>query len=309
MRTAFECPVCKKEDWRVTRKFDLYKPSLPRLILYKTTLLCKKALVVTSLNTRICKNITLQNLNLTKIRILRTQVLRSWFPNSSSKLLIQTVCCQECGFVSYSPRPDAADLDFAFEFMANKYPYSYFADEEETVKGDLDRANKIYSRLEKYIDKERQQVLDVGGGNGRLLSTFMQKEHSCYIVDYWSPLPGIKKLGNTIDDISNNIKFDIIMCNHVLEHLAEPAREIKKFTKHLSDNGLIYIEVPMQVTADTTSNNGYVPCVHINFFTLNSIKELFINQNFKVIDLCELYDGYGAEKIKIIYLCATHNEK
>ena len=98
-----------------------------------------------------------------------------------------------------------------------------------TVRWDRQRSEHIYRAVARGL-RDRQngatlRILDFGGGDGKLLSGFRRRGHDCYLVDYnLQPLTGIEKLGDTLDDLDDGETFDVVLCSHVLEHVAESLR-------------------------------------------------------------------------------------
>lgn len=43
-----------------------------------------------------------------------------------------------------------------------------------------------------------------------------------------------------------NIKFDLIYCRHMLEHVRNPEKAIEEFYKCLNENGILFIVIPLQ---------------------------------------------------------------
>ena len=68
---------------------------------------------------------------------------------------------------------------------------------------------------------------------------------------------GIK---NSIDiqkiDRRNN-SYDVVLCNHVLEHVKDDVSAIKELFRILKSNGMIFITVPDPVTFRKTNDWGY----------------------------------------------------
>nr|VFJ68508.1 MAG: Methyltransferase domain-containing protein [Candidatus Kentron sp. FM]VFJ71901.1 MAG: Methyltransferase domain-containing protein [Candidatus Kentron sp. FM]VFK10579.1 MAG: Methyltransferase domain-containing protein [Candidatus Kentron sp. FM] len=50
--------------------------------------------------------------------------------------------------------------------------------------------------------------------------------------------------GATERDLSPGERFDFIVCSHVIEHVADPVGVLATLSGHLSDGGLMYVEVP-----------------------------------------------------------------
>ena len=99
-------------------------------------------------------------------------------------------------------------------------------------------------------------------------------------------MPGVNKIANTIDELASDEKFDLIICGHVMEHVAQPLDVVKKLISHLSDNGHLFIEVPMEVWKKPPLHRE--PVTHINFFTPASLHNLLLESGVEVKE-CKLY--------------------
>ncbi len=77
---------------------------------------------------------------------------------------------------------------------------------------------------------------------------YIEENHSCYIVDYnQNPIPGVTRLGDDIQHIGNPPPFDVILCSHVLEHVAGLRELLTQLRQRLAPNGIIYAEVPSEM--------------------------------------------------------------
>jgi len=139
---------------------------------------------------------------------------------------------------------------------------------------ELKRARALYEQIADQIDiGDVKNVLDYGGGDGRLMQDFVRVGKSCFNIDYnRNSVTGVEKLGDTLDSLEPARQFDLIICSHVLEHVAEPLAVVKELSQHLTGNGWIYIEVPMEVWKAPPLHPE--PVTHINFFTPNSLRNL-----------------------------------
>jgi 2-polyprenyl-3-methyl-5-hydroxy-6-metoxy-1,4-benzoquinol methylase len=102
----------------------------------------------------------------------------------------------------------------------------------------------------------------------------------------------INLINKTLLDFSyeNHDKFDIISFFGVLEHIPDPARELKLSNKLLKKNGLVAFSVPhynsvSSYTQILTQNpdRHLLPYLHIMLFTLNSAKYLLKKSGFRPI--------------------------
>lgn len=200
----------------------------------------------------------------TEARRLQYSVLLDvWFP-SQPEVTLQGISCVRCGFIAYSPRPDEED-------MVAKYlsPGSMPADPSSTRLGvymDERRAMRGYLAVTRNLRRSGGSVLDIGGADGKLLRPFMDQGFDCYVVDYDpSPICGVTRLGSTINDLPPTSRFDVILCNHLLEHIVNPLGLLKALTNHIAAGGVLHVEVPDEVW-------GGLPLpreasIHLNYFT------------------------------------------
>jgi SAM-dependent methyltransferase len=116
-------------------------------------------------------------------------------------------------------------------------------------------------------------ILDFGGGKGRLLYSFVEAGFRCGVLDYVdSVIPGVDYLGRELADLPADARFHMIICSHVIEHLAEPKLAIEALRDRLEDNGRLYIEVPLEIWKRAPPSMD--PVTHINFFTRESLRTL-----------------------------------
>lgn len=106
-------------------------------------------------------------------------------------------------------------------------------------------------RYESIKDYKIENLLDFGCGNGGLLKF-------CSLNENFKNLYGIELNGdiieilnkegiNTYSDINllpKTINFNIIMLNHVLEHLHDPIKLLKDIREIMHDNTQLIIEIP-----------------------------------------------------------------
>lgn len=277
MKTVFCCPACQSENWDIK---DDYK----------------------YLRSEKCSS----NLNDEYLKLRFLIFFDIWFPNCD-EVCLQSMVCLNCGFMTYTPRPSETDVDAKYRFLQLKERNIGGQDpDKKNLKADHKRAEAIYRKLTSLTRKKCWEVLDFGGGNGKLLLPFLERGHSCDLVDYtYEPLPGIRKIGETLKDIPQNRKYDVIICSHVLEHVAEPARIVKELVELLADEGVIYAEVPMEIWEGIKIERD--PVTHINFFTENSFKVVFLQQGLQIIESKQLVGTYSGWRLDVIGIVAGKN--
>jgi SAM-dependent methyltransferase len=208
-----------------------------------------------------------------------------WFPDCTEVTLSSSLC-KHCGFIIYQPRPEVADIDTKYRYLDELgQDYGDTISYDEPIE--ISRSNQILDYVNKNIRLSKiNTVLDYGGGDGRLLQAFLEENKECFLVDYnQNCIPGVTKLADTIEDLSQSKKFDLIICNHVMEHVAQPLQVLKKLISYLNDRGHIFIEVPMEVWKHPPLSRE--PVTHINFFTPGNLHNLMLQSGLNV-SKCEL---------------------
>lgn len=203
-------------------------------------------------------------------RVRHEVLFELWFPGSD-EVSLESILCDRCGFLCYRPRPEGVDIDEKYAFIARHEQ----ASKEFTVEkaSDKPRSWELFKHLEKKLSRGANTILDYGGGNGRLLRYFLERGHDCSTLELVDEtLPGIRYAGAQISDLSALPAFDVVICSHVLEHLADPLATLRQLIPHVKDDGLVYIEVPAEIWHRPPP--AIDPVTHINFFTTDSIRVL-----------------------------------
>jgi SAM-dependent methyltransferase len=199
---------------------------------------------------------------------------------------IRTVLCENCGFVMYLPRPEEADLDAKYRYLStlDEGAGSHAAADDAIERA---RSEHLWRYVSQKMDLARvSTVLDYGGMDGRLMRSFARRGKSCFVIDYCADVAeGVTKLGETLSDIPPTSTFDLIVCSHVIEHLARPKEKLERLSRHLSEGGLLFVEVPMEIWKKAPVPRE--PVTHINWFTPNSLSNLFRLSGLEALT-CEL---------------------
>ena len=159
----------------------------------------------------------------------------------------------------------------------------------------------IVDFIEANLNLASNELLEVGSGSGEIANYF-QNQMAVTTVDpcvdsYNNPnITHYSEFFNK-DVVSKiNKKFDIIIARHVIEHVINPVEFLKLCQSVLTDNGVIYIEVPnlndiISIERLTDFFND-----HIQYFSNSSLSKagsianltsvnsrLFKNSNFDIL--------------------------
>lgn len=312
MQEEAKCLVCNSSHWKDIEGYRYTKSDIESKFLKKKSALY----LLNKLNQLLIKRKPRKGIveayKLNKYQLKRWKVIfEVWFPNAN-EVKLTSKYCNNCGFATYFPRPTDKDI-------ANKYNYlkSLKKEQENSQKNnyhlfgsDEKRAKRLYDLcLPFLLEKELSSinVLDYGGGNGKLLTGFLAHESNCYVVDYNDiMIEGITKLGNDHQDTNTDKKFDLIICSHVLEHVSDLNKIMSFLKDHLIEDGVIYAEVPLQIWSGLALEHD--PVTHINFFTMNSFKNLFSLMNFNVLSNKREFATYDQYQLEVTWLIASKHQ-
>lgn len=222
-----------------------------------------------------------------------------WVPGQT-EFVARFVMCRRCGFVCFVPRPTASEVDAKYRAITEKggpsKPLGQTTNSGQHATRPLSelearRSDEMFRLLSPFLGS-RRDLLDFGGGRGALLSRFRQEKLECSVVDYTTgTIEGVAWLGKTLDDLAPEARFDTVLASHVFEHLADPIDTARQLRKVLRPNGLICIEVPLEVVG--APPKCAEPVTHINFFCPSSMRVLLERAGFEVL-LCEQQTGLFA---------------
>lgn len=309
MIKGFSCPVCNATDWAHIETYAYSRAdgkSCPRSK-YSAIPDKLKALGRILLWAKPRAHLV-RCTSLNAYQKLRRDVLfKVWFAESQ-ELELKSIYCATCGFACYTPRPEGSDIAAKYAYLKQYEPdqggqsnYGSYA-----LKLDEARANRIYRTCTRFVSGRMLDVLDYGGGNGKILIPFRDNNHNCYLIDYNDhPVTGVNKLGDDINNCQIGKTFDVIICSHVLEHVSDPGHLIVSLKRHLSVGGIIYAEVPHEIWGGLRIDED--PVTHVNFFTSNSFISLFLSNGLGVLDHAQMISNYGTSFMEVVWLVARND--
>lgn len=199
--------------------------------------------------------------------------------------------CRQCSLITLSPRPTKNQIN-------GYYPDSYFVKDKKKIK----KRSLVLSYLEilRLIDRNFSfsgRVLDLGCGKGDLLSILRDKGWQCFGREITKEGADFARKAHKLSGISQGDieeadyppkSFDLIILHHVLEHIYQPLKLIKKINSWLKDDGLLLIAVPnvrslMTKIFKSKSLSLDIPR-HLHQFSSRSLNFLLKKGGFRVVE-------------------------
>lgn len=208
------------------------------------------------------------------------------------------------GYYEITPRPTEI-------FLSKYYENSYYQNPHGTYASNYSAEEllRINLRNEMLIHAVGQpnnvgRVLDIGCGEGFLLSKLMELNYDALGLDFndygigihnSSVLPSFIKgdIYKIIDELyEKNSEFETIYLNNVLEHVLNPENLLISIKRVLSNNGKLIITVPNDFSdlqlllknKNKFSKEYWISFPdHLNYFNHKSLESLLTFLNFSLI--------------------------
>jgi 2-polyprenyl-3-methyl-5-hydroxy-6-metoxy-1,4-benzoquinol methylase len=189
------------------------------------------------------------------------------------------VLCRNCGFAFSNPSPAPEELTRYYALFSNyENPQNNGRDSDQLVNKWKRTHEMIRANLPKSYTG---RALEIGCATGTGLS--MLKTQGWEVLGLEPSRTAAKLAGQMYDvevicspfekDILRGRgRFDLIILSHVLEHLLSPRSILNDLRDLLTNNGLIYIEVPNLLRPYVPF--GYFTFEHLNYFTPTTLTSL-----------------------------------
>lgn len=215
-------------------------------------------------------------------------------PNSKRK--IELLGCTTCCHWWHSPAPSQDLLDTFYQ-NGSEYvvPKNYGVTMPMPSPRDKKLWEEIFTSVSKYSNKitlngKQFNYLELGVGSGGLFNFFKKKANLSYGVE---PGNWVKNDSQTIvkhiNDLPDNVKFDMIIAHDVLEHLHTPKDTLEQLGRHAQKDCIIHCTFPNKDSYKAKIQKGkwhmVRPFGHLHYFSAMSTEKMFKNAGWTILKL------------------------
>jgi hypothetical protein len=137
------------------------------------------------------------------------------------------------------------------------------------------------------------RYLEIGPGDGSLLRYFDSRQWECYAVEPGAWARGSDNFVESLDQLSGEVIFDVVVASDVLEHTSDPLGTLRRLSDLLAVDGRIYLSFPnsssLRARIQKERWRMIRPIGHLHYFSRESVTELLARSNLALQHI-ENYD-------------------
>jgi len=222
------------------------------------------------------------------------------------------VICRSCGLIRAEEYWDEQSVK---DFYTNWYRKMHGANNNDSpdlvFQDQIEVSKEIYDFIEEFINLDKKYtIVDIGGGAGGILSPFLEKS-VCYLFDYninflkFASEKGIHSFCGGIDEFSKkNIKADVVILSHVIEHMVEANKALELLASVLKIGTYVFVSLPgidsLKLGRREYDFLGDIQNAHVFYFSTETLNNLMERYGFKCLkmdtEIKALYEYTGNKK-------------
>jgi len=198
--------------------------------------------------------------------------------------------CDRCGHL-YNAAFDAGGADDL---------YASFVLTNQPVSPSMLKAVEMVAEIILRHAKPRPSVLEIGGGGGALSLQLASHAREVHLVEPSRAVTPARfadtgvTLHNTMFPAATlgRQTFDVVACRQVIEHVPEPALFLAALRNQLSEDGLVYLELPSAeyIRQHRSIVDFHYP--HVHYYRRCEMTALLLRAGFAVVDVIDIKNGH-----------------
>jgi cyclopropane-fatty-acyl-phospholipid synthase len=206
--------------------------------------------------------------------------------------------CEACNHLFLSKILDASKI----------YDSTNYITSSISSQGAVECIDAFVSFIRRTSDKSDvhgSSLIDIGGNDSTLLNNFIDSAGHLINID-----PNASKDNENIElrrEFLEEVDFSdfhqktkqIFVSSHTIEHLEDPASLLRKLSKVIKINDILYLQFPSMEKLIEQGRYDQICHQHINLFSLNSISNLMEKEGLYVQDYEFDTSHFGTLRIKL----------
>ena len=174
---------------------------------------------------------------------------------------------------------------------------------------------RTWRRLRKYIPRTGR-LLEIGVGNASLLRFLRAKDFKVEgcdlarsICEHVQKTYGIEMHNCAVADVPNRCAYDVVVMNHVLEHVNDPVHFLTNARACMKHNAIAHVGVPNIVCwqARLPGWNSYEP-YHLLYFSPDILRRVVEKAGFQVLFIAT-HDSFSGWFLAVLRTLLMTHEK
>lgn len=220
--------------------------------------------------------------------------------------------CQKCQLIFLFPRPTISKIISYYPSWYHSYQRPASSVFKLLSNININKRKRRY----KHLIGKSGKILDVGCGDGEIMEALEKgSNYDCFGIEFKKKIvqqvknKGLKITYGTLESTKafKNSTFDLLIMNHLIEHLQKPELTLKKAYQLLKPDGWISGETPNSRSVERillkTKWAGYHIPRHLQIFSSDNIVKFLKNIGFsKIVIKKSCTPGQWALSLQNMYL-------